>query len=281
MKRILCLIMTVLFIAAMSACSAKNRPANEPDPTQPPYNYDSPANETTAPEQQPDYTQAPDYTKAPDYTQAPIYTDAPEPTSEPENGQKVNFRFVTKTYTWEEADGYTFEATFRVSPWIAVSNTATLNAAWQEVGKGYTLPTTDDWDMIGSWPDMYYCVGQIKIKNTTRGWDITADRSRSTMVFMDLFSEEPTVLKGLLYYSSTSKLTNNRLEIFPKMTSNNWGPVTFVLMTPEYYSPNYPQGQYFDSVLNGDLAIYNWSPYQAETCKVGVIDNEKYYPPTD
>ena len=53
------------------------------------------------------------------------------------------------------------------------------------------------------------------------------------------------------------------------MTSNTWGPASFVIMAPENFSPNNPSGEYIDLMRKGYLSI------GGETkAVVGIIDKD-------
>ncbi|MBO4468154.1 MAG: hypothetical protein J5766_02520, partial [Clostridia bacterium] len=56
--------------------------------------------------------------------------------------------------TWKEiktsqtdSDGYSYEITFKLSPWILISNTEIINRAWKEVGGNNSLPGFNDWGL--------------------------------------------------------------------------------------------------------------------------------------
>ena len=73
------------------------------------------------------------------------------------------------------------------------------------------------------------------------------------------------------------------------MTSNTWGPVSFIIMAPENFSPKYPDGKFKNRILEGGLELesggYNPSPYRdkyasyevSNTFTVGLIDKEGKY----
>ena len=55
------------------------------------------------------------------------------------------------------------------------------------------------------------------------------------------------------------------------------GPVSFVIMAPENFSPNYPEGEYFQYMLDG--FFYYTENSETKEVRVGVIDGDGSYTP--
>ena len=133
------------------------------------------------------------------------------------------------TYSQKDSQGYTFDITIKLSPWILLSNTETVNKAWTEAGKNHSLPSFDEWGLknggndfywrpyshgsarydCGSWGftmnDMYYCIGSVKIVNTTENWSFSKAKSHTGSVQMS-FGEDWTYACALskVFYSNST-----------------------------------------------------------------------------
>lgn len=210
------------------------------------------------------------------------------PSSDGESGtSSSNVDFQTGTYTYSDDDGYQFQIRVKVSPWILQSNTDAIEAAWAEVGKDNELPTLDDWgltkkgdyyqasgSMLGtdgtitfesSNLDMYYVVGTFAIKNATDGFDVTSSNKRSFSMWgaappLDTFLTQSSILGGSnsfydaqtitkVFYTDPKQYLGEYLGK-PSLTSNSYGPVTFVIARGETTSPNYPDGKYYEQLKN-------------------------------
>ena len=62
------------------------------------------------------------------------------------------------------------------------------------------------------------------------------------------------------------------------MTSNNWGPVPFVFIAPENFSPNSPNGEYLENLQTGYFEAFGIS--DPEPIYVDIIgkNGEKFSP---
>lgn len=233
----------------------------------------------------------------------------PEPTPTPIN---IDIPWTEVTYSIKDYSGYTFDITLKLSPWILLSDTELINSAWDKVGGGKTLPQFDDWGFTRSgngykntlayysyystgnagaltWymTDMYYSVGTVTIKNTTSGFDITQNDPR-TVPF--LFGCDASLansagywqwIAGRVLYSNDVVTRMSGLHVSASVTSNTWGPVPVIFMTPEYISPNSPDGLSQD-ILSDNL-VFDWSYHMAtlesENTKVhlGILKGDGEY----
>ncbi len=224
--------------------------------------------------------------------QEPQVTPTPEP-------EKINIEWTDFKYTTTDADGYTYEITYKISPWILLSNTEAINSAWSEVGKNNTLPSFDDWGLQKSgesymrigvplggtkrnftsrMTDMYYSIGTVQIRNTTNGWDITSSSPRAVYANLNTSTYLNSMAEyiGRTFYSNSTEDQAGGVQIRAQMTSNAWGPVSFVIMAPENFSPNYPDGEYKEQMLGETFYV------SSNKIKVGLIDkNGVYTPPTE
>ena len=169
MKKCISLLIVILLV---TLCGCNSTPSKPPE------------NVVAAPV--PQTTETPPTTTEPATTPEPTVTTEPStPVTTPAK-PAVEVEWQTLTYQWEDNNGYQFEATIKISPWINTKNTDYVTTAWNEVGSGKTLPS-DDSKSWGNAPssddyyrpvdnatDVYYCIGNVTIKNLTTGWDITA-----------------------------------------------------------------------------------------------------------
>lgn len=193
---------------------------------------------------------------------------------------------ATKT----DGEGYTCKMTFHVSPWIFNSNTDILNAAWEEVGTGQPLPGIDEMGLVkngelyeanydpdvvylygpvtsagyafsGVKSDMYYyCLGSVEIENITPGWDFSESNPREWFAGMPWVIEGRTGSSsvGRVFYSGGNSPENHNGGVAANalMKSNHWGPIPFILVTGENFTPNNPDGEYYESVRDGYFQFY-------------------------
>lgn len=199
---------------------------------------------------------------------------------------KTEIEWTNATFSITDSDGYTYEISYKISPWILLSNEEVINSAWDTVGHGKSLPGFNDWGLkwdgekywtpneipngrTTTWwyfpmTDMYYCVGEAYIRNTTEGWDISADNKRVVEASLGwkcrAMNENGlggggAYTLGKTFYSSTVEKQGDHVLILPAMTSNTCGPIPFVLMAPENFSPKYPDGQYIEYMKTGALSF--------------------------
>ena len=171
MKRILIVVFCFWALIALTGCQEEAKSTSVPT-----YLPETQGNTTTPSEKTEEPTSSIDSTK---------------PTPSP----YVTVDWQTISYRWEDNSGYKFEATIKISPWINTKNEEYLKSAWVEVGGRNQLTTAnaESWGLtessngysrgndeycsfrpIKNITDIYYCVGEITIKNLTEGWDITS-----------------------------------------------------------------------------------------------------------
>lgn len=214
-------------------------------------------------------------TRQPEPTEVPTLQPTPTPTPEPTKAP-IDVQWTEISYDIKDADGYTYKVTVKLTPWILTSeNMDLIESIWSDIGRGNYLPvTTSDWRLELSsnntycqsyayhtesynssfarvMNDMYYCLGTAKIQNTTEGWSIDSSSPRSVPV--DAVhtktgrGDSHTVCRT--FFSSGYQDICGGIHISSSMKSNSWGPCTFVIMAPENITPNYPDGEYLESLL--------------------------------
>ncbi len=299
-KKLIPMLLVVLIImTSFSACAKK--PIKEPSAVEPPPSVQ---------EQAPTNSTESSVNSIPTESTKPIET-IPATTETPP-ASTINIEWTTVKHTETDIDGYTYEITFKVSPWILLSNTDVINSAWNEVSRGRSLPGFNDWGLYkdGStyWApyhhsdssyfgsagfnrnmtDMYYCIGTVSIKNITSGWDITSSNPRSFKTYLywkDGSKNSLTIASsfGRIFYTDNSKTEYNGIVISPSLKSNNWGPATFIIMTPENFSPNFPQGEFGEKLLEGalsyEIVIGIDNIVTENDFRIGVIGKDSSYTP--
>ena len=227
-------------------------------------------------------------------------TATPKPTPKPTATPAPEVHWTKVVYSLKDKDGYTYDVELKLSPWILTTDSELLNAAWNEVGKGESLPTFDDWgfEQLGSeygnkmtfygtdyWQvygwnisDLYYSVGTITIKNTTSGFDITSDNPRDVRFAWGYDYLSPTVAGRVI--TSNEEITRmGGISLSAYMERNNWGPAPLILITPEYFSPKTPDGM-TEKILSEDFSLdYNGSWLSGDNTGVhlGILKSDGEY----
>jgi len=214
---------------------------------------------------------------------------------------EVDIEWTEVVYTTTDSDGYIYEITFNLSPWILLSNTEFVEAAWAEVGAGNTLPGFDDWGLdqsndhfrqgipmggltnhfYASMNDMYYCIGSFQIENITDGWRISSENPRSTYVKMSWISsyDRDSVYGGAYaigrtFYSNGFEDESDGVNTNAKLSKDSWGPVPFIIMAPENFSPKFPSGEYAEHMLSG---YFNFAWSNGTQVSLGVVGQDGIY----
>lgn len=239
----------------------------------------------------------------------------------PVTNDTAEIEWTNATFTITDSDGYTYEISYKLSPWILLSNEEVINSAWDTVGHGKSLPDFDDWGLkwdgkvywrpndiprgstteFWNYPmsDMYYCVGEVSVRNTTEGWDISTSNKRSVEAVLGWKSGSaiPEIQHtsigaytiGRTFYSSQTEDQADCIRIHPSMTSNTWGPNPFVLMAPENFSPKYPDGQFYEHTKTGALSFLKGRSFGGaelsiteDDIRIGIIGKSgEYIPPAE
>lgn len=227
-------------------------------------------------------------------TEAATTTDANTEmiTEKQTEAPNVDVEWKNVTYFEEDNDGYKYEVSMKLSPWILLSNSETVNAAWDELNSGKSLPQFNDWglkELQGYYSrsereglysfshkmtDMYYCVGEMTIKNKTEGWDITDDNKRSVNLSISWdcnyngHNRYGSAYIWKVLFSNEAKDYYDGKPCTASMKKNTWGSVPFVIMIPENFSPKYPNGENYESIKETKLKI------KTEEIELGVIGKE-------
>ena len=255
-------------------------------------------------------------------TEAPtdVPTDVPTEFQTEEQVSRTSVELSDYEIIVKSSEGYRFKLTVKLSPWILSTNSQLLNDTWSSVGQGNSLPGFSDWGLekIGNayqrqgmssyggltkqfWAqmsDMYYCLGSYRIENITENWDFSSSNpcsindSFSFMVGANGNSHDSNTI-GRVFYSSGAKDYYMSAVINMSMTSNSWGPVPFIIMLPENFTPNNPDGENYPYLLKKNSYFRPTHCFKTETVycngveidtnpRVGVIGkNGEYVAPEE
>lgn len=291
MKKCISLLIVILLV---TLCGCNSTPSKPPE------------NVVAAP--------VPQTTETPPTTTEPTTTPEPTVTTEPSSPitvpakPAVEVEWQTLTCQWEDNNGYQFEATIKISPWINTKNTDYVTAAWNEVGSGKTLPS-DDSKSWGNAPssddyyrpvdnvtDVYYCIGNVTIKNLTTGWDITASAPvKSNPLWFSAcqpetnpayYKQHPNTFDYLksstiskVFYGDGEKRNSTWACLTPQYTSNKWGPVPFVFAHFDSKAPANPDGKYISEIADTYFCVntnnnWIWDKEMSElsTLKLSIVE---------
>ena len=304
MKKYICIVLTLVMLMTMFACTAKKYDLEIGD-------GESIQSETKIPKAKETESQSPKSKAA--LTEGATNT-APtvnESTETDPSVRNVSIDWTKIKQTVTDSDGYTYEVTYKFSPWILHSNSDIINSAWKEVSKDKVLPSSlKDWGLkcsnksfysrgniksscgaaCGSvcfgfdMTDMYYCVGTVSVNNTTSGWDITKESPRNMSFALRWNYVNEAWGAGSLcnvFYNNKTDLITDYVSIAPMMDRNSWGSVPFVLMVPENFSPKYPDGKYYEYHRMGYFGLdYNGRDYNTKI-HLGIIGKDGSYTPPE
>ena len=194
----------------------------------------------------------------------------------------------------EDLDGYTFDITYKLSPWILLKeNEELVQSVWSGISNGNTLPGINDWGLkngngvfyknfntglfYSSLSDAYYCMGTVEITNTTNGWDFTPDNPYHVNCGLHFHIEKKEgstadvfSISRMFYSNEVDEYEN--IIINAEMTSNHWGPIPFVIMSPEEFTPKYPNGENIERMLRSVLSWTELGNKGADSVQLCIID---------
>jgi len=193
-----------------------------------------------------------------------------------------------ETFSFEDDGGYKYQLGLKLSPIYTLPDERTLlDSAWNKIGGNNTLPITKtDWGIqaynggyyeknftygLGGnrvwFKDMadilYYAVGTFTVKNVTDGWSLSSSNARDlritlTPYFFEADQKESIVDKSnnseavvaRIFYGNSPEDMTTAVHLRPSMSSDNWGPVPFVIGIAERKTPNEPDGIFGNRVDN-------------------------------
>lgn len=242
-------------------------------------------------------------------TEVIIETDSPTvrtttvPTEKATEDMSYDTEWTKISYSSEDSDGYTFDISVELSPWVLLSNTDIVNSIWKEVSAGQQLPSFNDWGLnlynssgfnnfyernnenvmfFHTMTDMYYCIGSATIKNTTNGWDISEQNPRQiteslfcSLNVNDVNSGGSSIICKTFYNDGIKDYGGVTIEGTMK---GNIVTIPFIIMAPENISPKYTNGEYYE-VVKDSVFYEDWSSMQNRTNgnKIGIIGKDAIY----
>lgn len=156
--------------------------------------------------------------------------------------------------TAQTINGYKAEYTISLTHWIRASDTESLQLAWEGVGGTDSVPSISQFHKYTNdgftEASAVIAFGNMSFKNITEGFDITADNPVSFVVNVSIENKFHPTLQPQLYVKYASSSNTFRWagyggvypNISPLMTSNAWGPVPFMIVLPNAFTPNDPNG---------------------------------------
>lgn len=164
----------------------------------------------------------------------------------------------THTAIAEDSNGYKQKITIRIGKWIRGTEQESLQQAWESVGGTGSVPLTDTYTykFTGQTTDIApddaaYVIGTLSVENATPEYDAKNFQSGdSRVIFQPSRSslDEDTAFKDgfvkwIQYGDGTDFEEMDSVSFAnPNMTSNNWGPVPFVIGADAVFNPKYPDG---------------------------------------
>lgn len=184
---------------------------------------------------------------------------------------------ATHVIEYEDQDGYKIRETVQLSPIFREDDMETAYALWEALGNdvasfpseekiydnSYLIRSSRDQD---SCDKLEYIIGTFAIENLTDGFPITPDKPREYFGRLQgeyiLSSDERSddhdgnaanllnvrSVSMVMYDNGPTYYGEGRFAILgnPKMTSDAWGPVCFVIAVPNGATPNRPDGYRYD-----------------------------------
>ncbi|MDE6981461.1 MAG: hypothetical protein K2P60_08700 [Lachnospiraceae bacterium] len=164
---------------------------------------------------------------------------------------------------------YKAEYTISTTNWIRASDPETLQNIWESIGGKEDLPDISNFHELSNDgftnENAAVAFGTISFRNVTDGFGFTESNPRAFLCTLDAWDiyHHGHYVEGYIEYSSNHKylnLWNVTMEslVSAKMSRNSWGPVPFMLVCSNVFTPDNPDG---DESLN-DYKIHCGYPAQ-------------------
>jgi hypothetical protein len=160
--------------------------------------------------------------------------------------------------TLTDSNGYKIKADIRMGDWIKGSEANMLQRAWEKVSGSGGIPITSGSEFKeGEYGGMHalndsnyavYVFGTIAFSNLTT--DYPAKNFGGGFVYFPLrINNAPRLsMFSAVQYGSSTKTNwspaygSRGVDFIADMQSNNWGPVPFVIVFENVFTPEYPNG---------------------------------------
>lgn len=153
------------------------------------------------------------------------------------------------TGTVNSIDGYEIEYTVSVTNWLKADDPEYLQKAWTAAGSKDTVPAIksfSDYSNDGFTPESAaVAFGNISFKNITAGVNIDSDDpvSFSLGVSASDFQNRYRTKIYIGYTTSPTMVSFSKYAAFsPKMSSDKWGPVPFMIVYSSGFTEDNPDG---------------------------------------
>ena len=164
------------------------------------------------------------------------------------------------TITVTDSNGYKQKITVNIGSWIRGTKTDLLETAWQGVGGKGTMPLTGRYSRSAAMlteaeftaNDAAYLFGTLTIENLTTDFDASGFNNGNSWVYLkarsgngggDLSLTSGELVKGVQYDNDTDvSILSFGPFVKANMTSDQWGPVPFVIGADTVFTPKYPEG---------------------------------------
>ena len=184
------------------------------------------------------------------------------------NAVLEKMRATSYSYTYISFTGYEIKVTLNVSPWVRADDTTTIQGVWGEIKGGDQFPSLD---RFGSAANGYtekraaLFFVTVSFQNLTTGYSITPQEPLSAGT--DFFG---WMKSALIQYSNKAEYcsTSTGTAVKANMTGNKWGPVPMVVVLPNIYTPDTPDG-------DNNILSSTFSASSIGFAKLGSADNSK------
>jgi len=195
-----------------------------------------------------------------------------------------NERFTAQnTYNteYETSKGYKLTASLSIGNWIKSSDENAVALAWGSIGGQGAPPSLDGLGDKYRKDKSVVAFGTLTINNNTPGWDITSTYPLDINLNFGIMNGVSYRYNALqMYLDNTNggryaQIVEWRAIVGAQMTSNKWGPLRFMMILPDVFSPNTPDG---DDKLD-ELVVLSWGAYTSGSNSSVKFNIEKSWEP--
>jgi len=184
-------------------------------------------------------------------------------TEDGNNTSHVVLSSLLTTYVleFEDYDGYQIRETIQLSPIFTKDDVNVMLELWETLGNDITsFPSKESLQNENRTLTNYeleYVVGTYMVENLTDGFHITSDNPRTYIKSLTaeghenaatLFNDQSVSVvaysDGVSYYADAFAAVLSEA----RMTSDTWGPCSFVVALPNTSTPNQPNGYRYDDI---------------------------------
>lgn len=167
----------------------------------------------------------------------------------------------TYVVEFEDYDGYQIRETIQISPIFTEDDMETVYTLWEALGNDIaTFPSKESMcnenrELTNF--ELEYIVGTYTVENLTEGFSITSDNPRTYAKSLiargngrveTLFNNRSV---SVVMYSNDTRYYSDIFAVAigeARMTSDSWGPRSFIIALPNEHTPNQPDGYRYDEI---------------------------------